>query len=301
MRYTYRYRSFFWPAVLILVGVVLLLVNTGQIPVERLYQVVNLWPVILIVIGLELVIRHTIHGSAGDIAAALVALVAVVGAATYVAVAPDPAAAHTLDSSTQLGDAKEAAFEIDAGAATITVTSDPAVGSDLYRAHISYSGPKPDVRFEDGKLTITQQGNNLLAVGGRRFVLDLRLSPSATWGAVIKTGATSDTIDLRQAQLKSLTLVSGAARHDITLGAATASVPVEISGGALTVNIHRPSGTAVSVDVSGGAVSLKGDGRDMHAVGHLTYASPDYTSGGSGYLIKISGGACTVTVDTSSG
>jgi len=29
MRYTYRYRSFFWPALLILAGVVALLVNTG--------------------------------------------------------------------------------------------------------------------------------------------------------------------------------------------------------------------------------------------------------------------------------
>ena len=300
MRSTYRYRSFFWPALLILAGVVLLLVNTGQIPVERLYQVVNLWPVILIVIGLELVIRHTVHGSAGDIAAALVLLVAVVGSATYVAVAPDPAATHTVDASTQLGGVKDAALEIDAGAATITIsTIGDDFAADLYRAHISYSGPKPEVGFVDGKLTIKQTGNNLLALGGRRFVLDLKLNPSVTWDAEINTGATSDTIDLHQGQLKSLRLNSGAARHDITLGSASASVPVKINGGALTVNIHRPGGTPVSVDVSGGAVNLNGDGRAMHAVGHLSYTSPDYSSGGSGYDIKVSGGACTVTVDTS--
>src|SRR5438309_571558 len=39
---TYRYRSFLWPAILILAGVVALLVNTGRIPVDRLYQLVNL-------------------------------------------------------------------------------------------------------------------------------------------------------------------------------------------------------------------------------------------------------------------
>ena len=300
MRSTYRYRSFFWPALLILAGVVLLLVNTGQIPVERLYQIVNLWPLILIVIGLELVIRHSVHGSAGDIAAALVALVAVVGAATYIAVAPDPAATHTLDASTQAGDVKQAAFEIDAGAATITVTSDADIGGDLYRAHILYSGPKPEVDYEDGKLTISQQGNNLLALGGRRFVLDLKLNQGVRWDAEMNTGATGDTIDLRRAQLTSLTLNSGAARHDITLGSASASVPIEINGGALTVHIHRPGGTPVTVDLSGGAVSLTADGKDMHGVGHLTYTSSDYSSGGNGYRIKISGGACTVTVDTSS-
>ncbi len=76
-------------------------------------------------------------------------------------------------------------------------------------------------------------------------------------------------------------------------------MPIEINGGALTVHVHRPSGTPVAVDVSGGAVSLTGDGREMHAIGHLSYAAPDYTSGGSGYRIEVNGGACTVTVDTS--
>ena len=299
MRNTYRYRTFFWPALLILAGVVLLLVNTGQLPVERLYQVINLWPLVLIVIGLELIIRRTVHGTAGDVAAALVALVAVVGAATYVAVAPNPGATHTLDASTQLGDVKQAALEIDAGAARITVSSGGDVGSALYRAHISYSGPRPEVKFEDGKLTITQRSNDFLALGARRFDLDLKLNPSVTWSAEVNTGATTNTIDLRDAQLHSLSLNSGAARHEITLGAATASVPIDINGGALTVLIHRPSGTPVSVDVSGGAVNLTGDGKEMHAVGHVSYTSSDYSSGGNGYRIEISGGACTVSVDTS--
>lgn len=297
MRYTYR--SFFWPAVLILVGVVLLLVNTGQIQVERLYAVINLWPLVLIVIGLELIIRRTVHGATGDIAAALVVLVAVVGTATYVAIAPNPAATQTLDASTQLADVKQAALEINAGAATINVSSGADVGSDLYRAHISFSGPKPEVKFENGKLTITQKGNNFFGLGIRRFDLDLKLNPNVTWDAELDTGAATNSIDLSDAQLRSLSLNSGAARHDITLGPATASVPIEINGGALTVRIHRPSGSPVTVDVSGGAVNLTGDGKEMRGAGHLSYTSSDYSSGANGYRIAITGGACTVTVDTS--
>ena len=49
MSHTYRYRSFFWPALLILAGIVALLVNVGQIPAERVFQVVNLWPLVLVV------------------------------------------------------------------------------------------------------------------------------------------------------------------------------------------------------------------------------------------------------------
>src|SRR2546430_12459030 len=54
--------SFFWPAVLILVGILALLVNTGRIPIDRLLQLADLWPVILIVIGLEIIIRRSVHG-----------------------------------------------------------------------------------------------------------------------------------------------------------------------------------------------------------------------------------------------
>src|SRR5438046_6757235 len=100
MRSTYRYRTFFWPAILILGGIVALLVNTGQIPVDRLYQLVNLWPVVLVVIGLELIIRRTVHGLAAAVAAAPFVLIAVVGAAAYVTFGPDPSAPPTLDAAT---------------------------------------------------------------------------------------------------------------------------------------------------------------------------------------------------------
>src|SRR6058998_1588803 len=116
MRYTYRYRSFFWPAILILGGVVALLVNTGQIPVDRLYQLVNLWPLVLVVIGLELIIRRTVHGLAGDVAAA-----------AYVTVGPNPSATHAFDAATPAGDLTEATLEIDAGASTVTLSGSTGV------------------------------------------------------------------------------------------------------------------------------------------------------------------------------
>jgi hypothetical protein len=303
MRYTYRYRSFFWPALLILAGIVALLVNVGQIPVERVFQVVNLWPLILIVIGLELIIRRLMHGVAGDVAAAVVVLVAILGAATYVAAAPNPAANQTLDASEQLGDVQSASLEINAGAATVSISSDSEIGTDLYKAHIAYSGTKPDVTFDASsrKLTISQRGNNFMVFQSRRFELDLQINPKVTWAVEVNTGAATSTLDLSQVQLKSLSLNSGAAKDDIRLGPATQAVPVEIDGGALTVRIHRPKGTEASVDVSGGAVSLNGDGRQINGVGHQSYQSPGFSDAGNGYRIEINGGACTVTLDTATG
>ncbi|HEY3084034.1 MAG TPA: DUF5668 domain-containing protein [Candidatus Dormibacteraeota bacterium] len=300
MQYTYRYRTFIWPALLILAGVVALLVNLGQIPVDRLYQLINLWPVVLVVIGIELILRRTVHGTAGDAAAALIVLLAIVGAAAYVTVAPSPSATHTFESSAQRGDIKNAHLEIDAGAATVNVSGTTGGSSDLYRAHIAYSGPKPQVGLDtaSGTLTISQPSGNFLFFQTRRFTVNLQLNPDVQWSVELNTGATTSTLDLARVHVTSVSLSSGAARDEITLGPASGVVPVEINGGALTVRIHRPSATEASVEVSGGAVNLTADGKAMHAVGHLSYDSAGLPGAASSYRIEVNGGACTVTLDT---
>src|SRR4029077_20176509 len=94
------YRSLFWPAVLILVGVFALLVNAGFVPVERLDRLADLWPLILVVIGLELVVRRSLPRAAAEIAAALIVLLAIGGAAAYVALGPSiPTGIRTVDAS----------------------------------------------------------------------------------------------------------------------------------------------------------------------------------------------------------
>jgi hypothetical protein len=300
MRYTYRYRTFIWPAVLILAGVVALLVNIGQIPVDRLYQLINLWPLVLVVIGIELILRRTVHGTAGDAAAALIVLLAIVGAAAYVTVAPSPSATHSFESSGQRGDIASAHLEIEAGAATVNIAGAADGGSDLYRAHIEYSGPKPQVGLDtaSGTLTISQPSSNFLFLQTRRFAVNLQLNPGVQWTVELNTGATTSTLDLARVHVTSVSLNSGASRDEITLGPASGVVPVEINGGALTVRIHRPSGTEASVEVSGGAVNLTADGKNMHAVGHLSYDSAGLPGAANRYRIEVNGGACTVTFDT---
>jgi cell wall-active antibiotic response 4TMS protein YvqF len=303
MRYTYRYRSFIWPALLILAGVVALLVNTGQIPIDRLYQVVNLWPLVLIVIGLEVILRRTVHGTAGDAAAALIVLLAIVGAAAYVTITPSPSSTHTLEASARVGDVKATHVVIEAGAATLHLSGATELGSDLYRARIEYSGPRPEITVDStsGTLRISQESSGFLVFQSRRFVLDLELNPEVSWTLEANTGATTSNFDLAHLRVTSVTLNSGAARDDITLGPPTGVVPIQVNGGALTVHVRRPGGlrpVPVSAEVSGGAVSLTADGRNQRGVGHLSYASSDLAGAADSYRIEVNGGACTVTLDT---
>jgi hypothetical protein len=293
-----RYRSFFWPAILILIGIFALLVNSGVLSTDRLNLLGDLWPLILIVIGLELLSRRALAGRSGDLAAVLIVLLAAGGAVAYVALAPNPGTTHTLDSSAAVGNLDHASLEVDAGTANVTIggTKADALGGDLYHAHMTYSGPKPEVSFDssNGSLRISQSSSGF-AFQSRRFTLDLQISSSVPWKITSNGGASTETFNLGSVPVGSLDINSGASREDITLGMPAGVVPITINGGALTVHIHRPPGSGASVAVSGGAVSLDFDGRQHHAVGNVQ----DSAGNGSDlYRIEIDGGACTVTMDT---
>jgi len=292
-----RYRSYFWPAVLILIGVVAFLVNSGVISTDRLSLLFDLWPLILIVIGLELLARRALPGQNGDVAAVLIVLLAAGGAIAYIALAPNPTTSGKVDSHAALGNLNRATLEIDAGAASITVTGTSSLEGDLYHAVISYSGPKPEISLDrsNGSLTISQGNSGFGVFQTRRFTMDLQINSSVPWTITSNGGASTETFNLASVPLKSMDINTGASRENITLGAPSGVVPITINGGALTVNLHRLAGTGASVSVSGGAVSLTFDGRQSHAIGNLQESTG---SGTDTYRVEVSGGACTVTMDT---
>ncbi len=294
------YRSLFWPAILILIGVFALLVNVGLVPVERLDRLVDLWPLILVVIGLELLARRAFQGATAEIAGVLIVVIAIVGAAAYVALGPTiPNGPQTLDVSGKVGSLNHATARVDAGAASITVLGDPSLGDDLYRAHIEYSGPKPDVSLDssNGEVRISEGNTSGFFFQSRHFVLNLQLNTSVPWKIAVDSGASSDNFDLLSVHVAGIDINTGASKEDITVGPPSGTVPITINGGALTVNVHRPSSVAASVAVSGGAVSLTFDGRSSKAVGTLTAQTGGFDSVSDRYQIQIDGGACNVRVD----
>lgn len=292
-----RYRSFFWPGVLILVGVFALLINAGLVPTDRLYRLADLWPLILIVIGLELLVRRAMQGTAAEIAAVLIVLLALGGAVAYVAVGP-ATSTGTLQASAPLEGLDHMTVRIDVGAANITVRGDSSLGSNLYQARINYSGTKPTVRLDRSNhdLSISQSGT-FGFFQNRRFMLDLQINPKVLWRIFANSGAATDTFNLAGVNVESMELNTGASRHDITLGEPTGTVPISLNGGALTVNIHRAQRTAISVEVSGGAISLDADGNRHRGVGNQSWHSDGYDEAANRYQIEINGGASTVTID----
>jgi hypothetical protein len=296
-----RYRSFFWPVVLIAIGVIALLAELNVISSDRLYRLADLWPLILIVIGVELITRRTLHGTAVDIATILIVLIAAGGAIVYVSVGPAiPGGTHSFDASGRIGSSKTAALQVDVGNVNMTVDGDGSLGSDLYRAHIQYTGPKPTVDFDaaSGVLHIEQRGG-FAFFGNPRFVLDLQINPAVSWSFNINSGAANATFKLRRVRVTGIELNTGASREDITLGVPTGKVPITVNGGALTILVHRPDGVEASAQVSGGAVNLTADGDRERGIGSKSWRSDGYDNAQDAYRIEVNGGACNVTVDRS--
>lgn len=298
MRHTYRYRSFFWPALVILVGILALLVNTGQISVDRIAELINLWPLILIVVGLELILRRTVRGVTGDVAAAVVVILAIIAAAAYVTAAPNPSETRSMDSSADIGSVHQGALELAVGAAKVDIRADTSVGSQLYTAHIDYSGAQPKVELDrsSGTLRISQSTSNTVLFQSRRFELKLDLNPSIPWTIHEDSGAVTEHVDVSSAHVTGITITTGASQDDITLGPPSGTVPIHVNGGAPTVNVHLPAATGYSALVSGGAVSLNAGGQSLHSVGRVQFETGD--PAGARYEIRVNGGACTVTVDS---
>ena len=291
-----RYGGLIWPGLLIVLGAVALLVNTNVISADRLYRLGDLWPLLLIVIGLELfIVRAPMPANAAAVAGVLVLLLAAGGAVAYVAAgAAVPGGTHTIDRSGAAGNLDHASMEIDVGAATLKI-SGADIGGDLFRAHADYEGPAPDISYDssNGRVVISQS-SGFHFFGPQHFALDLSLSSAVRWQVTIHSGASADTYDLTKLDLESLEDDTGASREDISLGTPKGRVPVSINGGALTVNLHRPSGADALVQVTGGAISLTFDGHSQHASGEVSAGS----SSSNYFQVRISGGACNVTMDT---
>jgi hypothetical protein len=262
-----RNPSIFWGGVLVILGVLFLLANTGVLD-NVSWDVV--WPVILIAIGAWLIVARV--GSGGSEA--------------------------DVDGSEVLDGLTRAKLEIAVGAGRLDVRT-AALGDRLYQLHIGHAGSAPEVRLDraTGTLRISQPVSWF--IGMRRMRVEAQLSDAIPWDVSCSTGAIRGDFDLSSATLTGFECKTGASRIDLRLPAAKGQVPIRVEGGALTVDLTRPAASAVRVLVSAGAVHLKADGMRQDGIGSREWRSAGYDAASDRYEVSVAGGAADVTVDRS--
>lgn len=300
-------RSFFWPIVLIGIGVVALLFNTGWLDWDKVARLYQLWPVLLIALGVAILFRGRLSGRLMSLLGAVLVIVLVIAVGGAVAAIPRAIGGAsgpvvTSHYSVATDEVSAPHLDLSAGAAQITVHAGPT-GSDLFRATIQApTDEKPEVGVETTTSTLTvnlpgRSGFHWGNLNDHRTV-DLMLNDQLPWVVRLSTGASQTTLDLSSAKVASVTVESGASTVKLTLPKPDATVPVNVSGGAMHLSVQRPAGVPIRVTASGGASSLDVDGNHFGGLFHQgqDYLSPDYSNATGRYDISIESGASSIQI-----
>jgi DNA-binding MarR family transcriptional regulator len=185
------------------------------------------------------------------------------------------------------------------GAPDLTLRATRGIRTDggapaLYRAR--FEGAMPVVRVRNGQVTVHYRG--LFAWRGRRATMSL--NADVPWDLEIQGGASRLTGDLADLNLRSLLVVGGASRLELTLGAPRGEVPVRVVGGATDLRLKRPGGAAVRLHVSGGMGKVEMDGRSAKAFGGDAVVDSDGAAAATDrYAVELVGGVGRVTIGRS--
>src|SRR5437660_12766177 len=118
----YRGRGLLFPLLLIGIGVIVLLVNTGVLSQDALQRLGDLWPLLLVILGLQLILNHTLPHRQATLIGLAVTAVIVIAAVAYATLAPATSVgAQKVDASAQTGGLTGATLDLNYSAASVHV------------------------------------------------------------------------------------------------------------------------------------------------------------------------------------
>src|SRR5256885_1065550 len=262
----FRNRGLLLSLILIAIGIIVLLANTGVLSAQALERLGDLWPLLLVILGLQLILNHALPRQQAILIGLGATAIIVVAAVAYAALAPAaPFGTQRFDSSERLGGLSAASLDLNYGASSIDVKAG-GLGDSLYQAHVDYPGgenpPTISLDRETGTLQIKESSSfsPFHLFGARRRHVQITLTDQVPWSIQIGGGAANLRLDLRHARLSKLEISGGANQLEAQLPSPKGSAVVTVSGGADNIAIVAPAHSQWQVAVSGGvsAVTING-------------------------------------------
>jgi len=297
------------PLILIFLGAVFLLQNTGYLPPNFWLNLWRLWPVILVLVGIELLLANRIPWL---VLAGLAAVVLVMGAVvTHSGAASAPTASSVTQTDRKdLGGARQAAVTVRFDAGQLTIGPLEQATPDQL-AMLTYEGPSnlaPQVIYSvTGDLGRLEYLNNdhggpgVVPFGGGRSTaprVDLNLNPNVPITSLsFKTGATDARLDLSALHVSDIDMSVGAASTWIRLPQAAGTTTARIAGGASTITLEVPQGVAAQIRHRGGLSTVNVDQSRFPSVGDGVYRSPDYDTAQNRVDVNLETGVTTIRVN----
>jgi cell wall-active antibiotic response 4TMS protein YvqF len=300
------------PLILIFLGAVFLLQNTGYLPPNFWLNLWKLWPLVLVLVGIELLLAHRVPWLA---LAGLAAVVLVLGSITMgMGITPGSGPTSTAASTstqTDLGGANQAAVTVRFGAGQLDLgpieqPSQNALASMTYQGPPQLA-PKPRYTLVSGG--VGQLEYQSTAREGPPFVpfvngqnadaarMQLNLAPTVPIASLnVQTGATDARLDLSSLRVATLDMSIGAATAWVRFPEAAGLTTGHISGGASTITLEVPQGVAAQIQHHGGLSTLNIDQTRFPQVSESVYRSTDYDTATNKVDLVIETGVTTVTV-----
>lgn len=294
---------------LIFIGVVFLLENTGYLPPNFWVNLWRLWPLLLVLAGIELLLANRVPWF---ILAGVAVVVLIVGAIAVNANVATPVTRTTArQADTDAGGAAEAAVTVRFGAGQLTVgpLAEPRPGQ---LASMSYTGPPelaPQANYTVlpgglGRLDYQVSGRPgpgfIPFAGGRSGSarMELNLSPEVPITSLnLQTGATEAHLDLSSLRVSNIEMSVGAATTSIRVPEKAGLTTMHVSGGASTITLEIPQGVAARIQHHGGLSTLKVDQNRFPMVSEGQYRSADYDTAPNKADITLETGVTTIQVN----
>jgi len=294
--------------ILIFLGGIFLLQNTGYLPPNFWLNLWRLWPVVLVLIGVELLLAHRVPWL---ILVGLAAVVLVGGAIGINMGMPGSTTDTGISTTNQtsLNGATQAAVTVRFGAGTLTLGPILQPQSDQL-ASMTYQGPQqlaPQPRYTVSNVGVGQLEYQSTPRGAPSFVpfaegradaaqMDLTLSPNVPITSLtVQTGATDARLDLSSLRVSALDMSIGAATTWLRLPQA-GQTTAHISGGASTLTIEIPQGVAAQIQLRGGLSTVNVDQSRFPQVSDNVYRSPDYDTAANKVDLSIETGVTTIQI-----
>ncbi len=257
----HRRHSFFWPIILVGVGLIWLLINLGYVPAISIGQVLKFWPVLLIVLGMDMIL-----GRRFPWAGTLIGLLAVAGVIAFLLMSPNLGiqAAPQMQTETfsaPIGTASSAKVYLEASSAPVTLDALDS-GDELVHAVITHrsilnfnvSGSSTKVV----RLSETTDPNSWLNWNftGETPKWNVQLAKTVPMDVVVDGGSGSLDLNLGEIQLSSLLADMGSGSSDIILPAVAAPYQVTLDSGSGSVSVKVPEGAAFTFSLSSGSGSV---------------------------------------------
>ncbi len=294
---------------LILIGVILLLNTTGQLPWSVWWSVLSLWPLLLVAAGLDIVAK----GLDTEWLRALSSLLVIAGLVVGAFVLPvtggpwglgwmvGPASDFEV-ATDRPARVNEGRAVLRGGAGTYTVAAGSADELVRVSGRGAFGEPRVDVETTDRRADVTisaEEGRAWMPHMGGATRADVRLSPEVVWDLRIETGAVDLDVDLEEVPISALDVRSGVSSATVRLGepAGREEVPVRVRGGVSSFTLLVPRGVPARIEGAAGLSSIDVDRAYTRLGGdRRVWQSDDWGRGG--YDIRFEAGVSSVTVQT---